>query len=45
MGVLGLGLIKWVHVLILFLRTAGLNLKVGVESRNVGLFGELGRAR
>jgi len=34
-----------VHGLILFSRDAGLILEVGVESRHIGQFGKLGRAR
>uniref|UniRef100_M1DJT0 Uncharacterized protein n=1 Tax=Solanum tuberosum TaxID=4113 RepID=M1DJT0_SOLTU len=44
MDVMGLSLIVRVHALILFSEAAGLNLEVGVESRHVRPFGELGRA-
>ncbi|KAG5581784.1 hypothetical protein H5410_052411 [Solanum commersonii] len=44
MGSMGLGLISWVHIFILFSGDAGLNLEVGVESKHVRPFGELGRA-
>uniref|UniRef100_M1DE62 Uncharacterized protein n=1 Tax=Solanum tuberosum TaxID=4113 RepID=M1DE62_SOLTU len=45
MGLMGLSLIELVFGLILFLGVPGLILEVGVESRHVGQFGELGRAR
>uniref|UniRef100_M1DWS2 Putative plant transposon protein domain-containing protein n=1 Tax=Solanum tuberosum TaxID=4113 RepID=M1DWS2_SOLTU len=45
MGSMGLSLIGSVYGLILFSGAAWLNLEVGVESRYVGQFGELSRAR
>uniref|UniRef100_M1DHQ9 Uncharacterized protein n=1 Tax=Solanum tuberosum TaxID=4113 RepID=M1DHQ9_SOLTU len=45
MGVMGLSLIVLVYALILISGVAGLILEIVVESRHVGQFGELGRAR
>lgn len=45
MGVMDLSLIRGVHVLILFSRETRLILDVGVENRQVGSFGKLGRVR